>query len=820
MSSDRSRLSETHSATSAQPEVSKLLRAYRQRSGLSQTQLAERAHMSPAAVGALEQGSRRAPYRQTIVLLANALGLSSEERSGLEAAANRARPKGKSATQASTSARNNLPVRFTPFIERDETHAIASLLIANRCVTITGSAGVGKTSTALEVAKLQNTEDVVFVDLSALMQTGFIVGELAAMFEISLGDGQKQLETITRELRSRHCLIVIDNCEHLIVEASSVVDAILRACPSITILATSRERLGLSSELVYRLPPLASPPPVLRSDDGRQYAALELFIARTQAADVHFDFTPDDLQIASDICRELDGIPLAIELAAARVPLLGLRVLQSRLRNFAAPQVARDLPARHQTMLAALGWSFDLLDDAEKLVLGRASIFAGGFSLSAAEQVCAGPTISVASIASLIAQLAAKSLVDVSYHQGNARYRLLESVRAFGLTKLTERHEAEAVARKHVSWVLASARDVHQRKASPGALLQDMDNIRSAVRFCFASALEDDVVAGADIIGMARHVWYSSDRFFELKQLIDEALNRLDESKYQRTVGVLLGARGPVLPAAQRGQTLGRAIVLLAATGEISGAAALSALQAVAFQRSGQFEAASAALLEAERLLSLCDGGDRERLLIQLEGGWIASEQGHIPEARRRLLEFDRMHKIMLDESLIPARASLAAEIEAADGNVIGAIAIYCEFMKLAETSKRWTTEVSTCMDVHAICYMLLDNVQDAVASARICHSRWREHRAMGQADGFIDAVALIGVARDKCTASARLSAAADALHRFDETTRTSLARQAHQLTQARLAGTLSPSLLEEHYEYGAQMSLDQIVEEMGMCLA
>src|ERR1700733_13218701 len=227
MPSDRNESSaRTDSATSAQPEVSKLLRAHRRRAGLSQTQLAELAHMSPAAVGALEQGSRRAPYRETIVLLANALGLSSEERSGLEAAANRARAKGRPPPTATASTRSNLPVRFTSFIERDETLEIASLLTANRCVTITGSAGVGKTRTALEVASLQGDQEAVFVDLSALAQSGLIVGELAAMFDVPLGDGQKQLETIIRELRSRHCLIVIDNCEHMIAEASSVVDAI------------------------------------------------------------------------------------------------------------------------------------------------------------------------------------------------------------------------------------------------------------------------------------------------------------------------------------------------------------------------------------------------------------------------------------------------------------------------------------------------------------------------------------------------------------------------------------------------------------------
>jgi predicted ATPase/DNA-binding XRE family transcriptional regulator len=820
MSSDRSPLSEIHSATSAQPEVSKLLRAYRQRSGLSQTQLAELAHMSPAAVGALEQGSRRAPYRQTIVLLANALSLSSEERSGLEAAASRARAKGRPPPSVTAATRSNLPVRFTSFIERDETLEIAALLNANRCVTITGSAGVGKTRTALEVAKLQGDKDVFFVDLSPLAQSGFIVGELAAIFDVPLGDGQNQLETMIRELRSRRCLIVIDNCEHLIAEASSVVDAVLRACSSITILATSRERLGLSSEFVYRLPPLISPPSDLRSDDGRQYAALELFLARTHAADARFEFKPADLQIASDICRALDGIPLAIELAAARAPMLGLRALQNRLRDLSTPHAARDWPARHQTMLAALGWSYDLLDDFEKMALRQCSIFAGGFTLAAAEQVCSDQSLPIAAIADLTAQLAAKSLIDVTFHEGNARYRLLESIRAFGLAKLNDHNEADSIARKHVAWVLTCAQDLHLRKVSAPQLIHEMDNVRAAVRFCFSSPLEDDAVTAGDIIGMGRHLWFSSDRFFELKQLTDEALSRIDESKHQKSVGILLGAMGALLPAAQRSEVQGRAVTILTAIGEISGASALSALQAVSLQRSGQYEAAKAALRESERLLALCEGAHHEKILLALEGGWMFSEQGNIPEARRHLAQVDRIMQSTGDESLIASRASLEAEIEAADENLAGAIEIYNTFIEYSRTSGLWKHEVSGCMDVLAICYMLLGNVDAAVESARVCQPRWKEHRSMGQADAFVDAVAFIGVVRDHGVASARLTGAANGLHSFDGTTRTTLARRAYDATQARLAGEFSQPELAAHYEYGAQMSLDEIANEMAICLA
>src|ERR1700677_1933064 len=180
---------ETGVAAADKSEVATLLRLYRRRSGLSQTQLAELARMSPAAVGALEQGSRRAPYRQTIELLANALGLSSDERAGLEAAANRARRKARPISPDAEFNRSTLPLRFTPFIERDETLEIASLFRTNRLITITGFAGVGKTRTALEVAKLQTGEDVFFIDLSASKQSDFIIGELASIFDVPLGAG-------------------------------------------------------------------------------------------------------------------------------------------------------------------------------------------------------------------------------------------------------------------------------------------------------------------------------------------------------------------------------------------------------------------------------------------------------------------------------------------------------------------------------------------------------------------------------------------------------------------------------------------------------
>jgi predicted ATPase/DNA-binding XRE family transcriptional regulator len=799
-------------AASAQPEVSKLLRAYRGRSGLSQTQLAELARMSPAAVGALEQGSRRAPYRQTIELLANALGLSSDERAGLEAAANRARGKARPISPDAEFNRSTLPLRFTPFIERDETLEIASLLRTNRLITITGFAGVGKTRTALEVAKLQTGEDVFFIDLSASKQSDFIIGELASIFDVPLGAGP-ELDSVIKQLKSRRCLLIVDNCEHLIDDASAVINAILRSCLGITILATSREQLGLSAELVYRLPPLALPPLTQTSDDGRQYAALELFIARTQAADIHFSFGPEGLKIASDICRQLDGIPLAIELAAAHAPLLGLPALRKRLRGLAAPKIARDRPARHQTMLTALHWSYDLLDDAEKTLLLRTSIFAGGFTLAAAEDVCSDKALPADVISGLIFQLASKSLVDITYHEGDARYRLLELIRVFGVEKLSERNETETFARKHVRWAVEYARSLHLRKIASPKRPQELENLRTAVRYCLASPHEEDAATAGDIIGMGRHLWFRSDRFLELRQLIDEALSRIDESTHQGTVAILLGAVCGILPPYRRTEAQRKAVSLLTATGEFSGAVALSSILAVFLHRSGQFEAANDALREAERLLTIGVTSDRDKALLALQSGWISSEQGDVSRARRHLLEADRFIKSMDDDSLLPTRSSLAAEIEAVADNLAAAVAIYQAFMEVASLSGRWAGEVSASMDTYAICHLLLGNIDAAVAAARLGHPRWREQVSLGQADGFVDAVAFIGVVRDHSISSARLTAAANAQHSDHGTLRTSIARRAFEITQVRLAGQFSKSEISTHYEYGSQMSNDQIFE-------
>jgi predicted ATPase/DNA-binding XRE family transcriptional regulator len=809
----------TDSASGTQSDVSKLLRAYRQRSGLSQTQLAELAQMSPAAIGALEQGSRRAPYRQTVVMLADALNLTSQERSTFEAAADQARSKSRTLALGSSPSLT-LPTSSSPFIERDETLKIIALLSEHRLVTITGSAGVGKTRTALEAGKQQG-DDAFFVDLSATARDGLIVAEFASALGIVLGTDPRQIETLVRTLSPKRCLLVIDNCEHVIAETSGVIDQLLRSCSQVKVLATSRERLGLSSEIVYRLPSLASPPDNITLADGRHYAALELFIARTRAADIHFNFSASDIAIAARICRGLEGIPLAIELAAARVPALGLRTVEARISDLATPYAVRDWPRRHQTMLAALAWSYDILDDPEKRLLRRLSVFSGGFTLDAAEQVCADEALSASHISTLTVQLVRKSLIDVTYDGGNARYSLLDSVRSFGELKLAEDESVEANSRRHVAWVLTYAAALHQKNVvNTENKPRDLENARAAIRFCLSSNLESDAVIAASIIGFGRHLWTSADRLQELRRLIDEVLPRLDESRHGEIVATLYHSKLRVVPMSEAVDLADRAAMLAAAAGEYRSALAISSFRAVTLWHAGRHDDARIALQGAELFLPRVAEIERSRMLFAYDSAWIACESGDLQTARRQLLEGTRIMRAVGDDSGEPQRANIAAEIEAAGGNWDGAIEIVEAFLSLATSSGRWNAqEIAYMHEFVAGCDVIVGKIDAAKVSARIYYGFWREVREITMTFGLIDTFAAVALSGGRPDVAARLLGSADALYVAGGTARVRVPQQVHDVVLEATRRIQSEPDFNMHHETGSKFSFDEICEEVDALL-
>jgi transcriptional regulator with XRE-family HTH domain len=311
-----------------------LLKQYRLATGVTQERLAEQARISAAAVGSLERGIRRAPHRETVALLAEALSLSGPEKAGFETAAEHARARARA--DPTGPAHRNLPTRLTTFVGRDnEIAEIEALLKLHRLVTITGSGGVGKTRVAVEVSRrLQSDEqrEIRFVDLSAVSDGAFVAGTIATTLGVGLGQAENPLPSLAAQLKARRLLLVLDNCEHVIEDSAAATSAILRACPDVVILATSRDRLSIEGECSYRMPSLFVPEQTpATAEVASKYPSFRLFVDRALAGDPHFVLTTDRLAAVAEICRRLEGIPLAIELAVTRLPALGLNALVKRL---------------------------------------------------------------------------------------------------------------------------------------------------------------------------------------------------------------------------------------------------------------------------------------------------------------------------------------------------------------------------------------------------------------------------------------------------------------------------------------------------------
>jgi predicted ATPase/DNA-binding XRE family transcriptional regulator len=534
----------------AKASFGQLLRAHRRKAGFSQEYLADRARMSAQTVGALERGIRVAPYRATVELLAMALELSPNERAQFDAVAERARQRGDRHTRLVRSALHNLPVQLTSFVGREaELERLAELLSTNRLVTITGLGGIGKTRIALEAAAryLQRCGDeVCFVDLSALTDGRFVASKIAASVEPPVMGGDGTIAWISAVLKNQKLLLILDNCEHLIDDVVAAARVLLQTRGLMRIMPTSREVLGLKGEVVLRVPPLPLrdvSPTGRRSDE---VAALELFRERASTANADLRWDARSIELATDICRRLDGIPLALELVAACLPALGLRDLSARLSNASfKPALRRDLPARQQTMAATIQWSYDLLKRSEQMFFRRLAIFAGDFTLEAADTVCSDdPTVPNGAVG-LLSSLVDKSLVGVVRRAATTRCSMLETVRAFGLAQLETQGERTGLARRHARWLSAYAeatpRHYLEMPSTPivAALWPELDNIRAALDWSLGSAVEDDILLGGRILAGLRALWIWSGRLAELRSWTETALARIDAHRYPYITGSL-----------------------------------------------------------------------------------------------------------------------------------------------------------------------------------------------------------------------------------------------------------------------------------------
>lgn len=463
--------------------------------------------------------------------------------------------------RAAKAVPNNLPLQLTTFVGRGrEKSEVARLLASSRLLTLMGAGGAGKTRLALAVASevLEQFPDGAWlVELAPLADPALVTRAAAAVLGVADQGEGALLPLLVESLRSRRLLLVLDNCEHLIAAASQFAEALLRSCPDVRLLATSREALGIPGETAWRVPSLSLPdaehPPA--PDDLRRYEAVQLFEARGQSTRPEFAVTAANAAAVEQICRRLDGIPLAIELAAARVNVLTPEQLATKLddRFRLLTGGSRTALPRQQTLRATMDWSYGLLAEPERATLRRLSVFAGGCTLDAAEAICALGELQRADVLDLLGRLVDKSLVLTDTQDGEARYRLLETVRQYARDRLVESGEAAVVRRGHRDWYLAWVERIFtgdDGRPDFGFLIGDEDwmdrldrehdNLRAALEW---SAAEPD---DADVeIRLAAPLW----RLWHFRGYYAEGRRRLEHA-ISRTEGVSSTARRIALTGA------------------------------------------------------------------------------------------------------------------------------------------------------------------------------------------------------------------------------------------------------------------------------
>jgi predicted ATPase/DNA-binding winged helix-turn-helix (wHTH) protein len=434
--------------------------------------------------------------------------------------------------------RTNLPRQLTSFVGRQrERDRVRTALSDSALVTLTGAGGVGKTRLAIEVgAELlpDFTHGVWLVDLASLSDIDRVPDAVAAALLVREQAGRPMLEVVLDYLRPKRVLLVLDNCEHLIAAAATLADALLRECASLRILATSREALGVGGEAIQAIPPLAVPPPdTTKSVDGlTRFEAVSLFVERAGTLLPGFSPTERNGRAINEVCRRLDGIPLAIELAAARITSMAVEEIAARLddRFRLLTGGSRTALPRHQTLRGVLDWSHQLLSDGERVLLRRLSTFTGGFSLEAAERVCAGGELAARDVIDLLARLVEQSLVVFDQSGAEPRYRLLETIRQYAQARLVDSGEADAIRSNHLEHYLAFAEHADTLLRGPAQMAwltrlgTEHDNLRAALGWSLTQTdhAEDTVRLAAAL----QWFWFMRGLADEGRRWLDRALSR------------------------------------------------------------------------------------------------------------------------------------------------------------------------------------------------------------------------------------------------------------------------------------------------------
>jgi predicted ATPase/class 3 adenylate cyclase len=561
---------------------------------------------------------------------------------------------------------NNLPQQLTSFIGREKELAEAETLLGRtRLLTLTGAGGCGKTRLAMQVAAdlLESYPDGVWlVELGALADAGLVPQTVAAVLGLRESPGKSVTQTLTEHLKSRHLMLVLDNAEHLLAACAALADAVLRQCPQVVLLASSREGLGMSGELTFRVPSLSMPDPKRDATPEKllPYESVRLFIERAQFHRPQFAVTHQNAPALASVCSRLDGIPLAIELAAARMRSMSVEEVNQRLdqRFRLLTGGSRTALPRQQTLRSLIDWSYDLLNEAEQALLCRVSVSAGGWTLDAAEQVCSGEGVDERAVLDLLTSLVDKSLVVAEERNGATRYRQLETVRQYARDRLLERGDEAQWQRRHLAHFLAMAEAAEpqlmgaDQQAWLDRLETEHDNLRSALAW---SAAAGGYAAGG--LRLAGALW----RFWLVRGYLAEGRGWLS---------------GPLAAAPSGPAAAPRAM-------------ALHGAGAMAWQQ-GEYSAART--LHEESLAIRRELGDRRGIAASLHSlGNVARKQGDFPSAQALCEESLAIRRELGDRWGIAASLGNLGNVAAEQGDYPAARALHAESLAVRrELGDRW----------------------------------------------------------------------------------------------------------------------------------
>jgi len=719
---------------------------------------------------------------------------------------------------ASSTPKSNLPAVLTSFIGRErELVEIKRLLPGKRLVTILGAGGIGKTRLALQVAAevVDAYRDGVWVaELGSIGDPALVAITVAQLLGVADKPGQSATESLCAYLKSRQLLVVLDNCEHLIEACARFADTVLREAKEVTIIATSRELLRVAGEQSYLLPALSLPDPASH-DTIRNSEAVQLFVERVHQHLPGFDLTPQRAPAVAGICIHLDGIPLALELAAARTRSLSVEQINARLtdRFRLLTFGTRTAVPRQQTLRATLDWSYDLLSQDERTILRRLVIFPGSFAVEAASAVVSDERIDENAVVDLLLQLVARSLVVADTSAQGARYRLLETMRAYALEKLVETGDVEACKRRHVKYVrdfFERAADDWLQKADAGwhakyePLLAD---VRVALDWTLRG--EGDTASGIALAGASGVVFASLGFFGEGTQWCERALACVDPSTPlidQARLWHWFGRLVDKTPARSR-SAFARAVDLYRQLGDRLGLGLSLARLARALTQMGKLDEAETALAEARPLLE-ATGQPMALDFYFYSLAFLKSHAGDHLAARANYERSLALNRAAGDEFAVLGAMANIANADWALGDLDAALLSFRELIALARTSPMSTKRL--------LGYALtkLGSVLTQRGELAEALGALREGLPLVREDGsvwvFLDDLALRLACAGKATDAARLAGYADSVHAAKAATRGRLTTMLRDRLDALLRDKFSADDLDRLLAEGARMNEDQ----------